>query len=68
MLGSWRSRVQGYQKVKGLEEAVAEARQKAQPGEMVLLSPACASWDMFADFEERGRQFKQLVESLQIRP
>ncbi|NMA92474.1 MAG: UDP-N-acetylmuramoyl-L-alanine--D-glutamate ligase [Firmicutes bacterium] len=58
----------GYQKVKGLEEAVAEARQKAQPGEMVLLSPACASWDMFADFEERGRQFKQLVESLQIRP
>lgn len=55
-----------YQKVKGLKEAVEEAWRQSEPGDMIILSPACASWDMFADFEERGRQFKQLVSSLSI--
>ena len=40
-----------------LEEAVAVAALEARPGEVVLLSPACASFDMFASFEERGRRF-----------
>ncbi|MCH7501351.1 MAG: UDP-N-acetylmuramoyl-L-alanine--D-glutamate ligase, partial [Nitrospinae bacterium] len=36
----------------------------AQPGDVVLLSPACASFDMFRDYEDRGRQFKGYVQSL----
>jgi UDP-N-acetylmuramoylalanine--D-glutamate ligase len=47
-----------------LEEAVQRAAAAASPGEVVLLSPACASFDMFADFEERGRVFKAAVQEL----
>ncbi len=47
-----------------LERAVAEAAAAAGPGEIVLLSPACASYDQFADFEERGDEFRRLVEAL----
>lgn len=47
-----------------LEEAVRKAAEVANPGEIVLLSPACASWDMFKDFEQRGEKFKEVVLSL----
>jgi UDP-N-acetylmuramoylalanine--D-glutamate ligase len=47
-----------------LEEAVNEAARLAGPGDVVLLSPACASWDMFSSFEERGRIFKEAVNRL----
>ncbi|RXK87771.1 UDP-N-acetylmuramoyl-L-alanine--D-glutamate ligase [Chlorobaculum sp. 24CR] len=47
-----------------LAEAVELARQQARPGASVLFSPACSSFDMFRDFEDRGRQFKQLVREL----
>ncbi|GMV50996.1 MAG: UDP-N-acetylmuramoyl-L-alanine--D-glutamate ligase [Nitrospira sp.] len=47
-----------------LRAAVEHAAQAAQPGEVVLLSPACASFDMFADYQDRGRQFKALVQAL----
>lgn len=47
-----------------LEDAVYAARYAAKPGEIVLLSPACASFDAFRDFEERGERFRELVEAL----
>ncbi|MFQ5961793.1 MAG: UDP-N-acetylmuramoyl-L-alanine--D-glutamate ligase [Candidatus Methylomirabilales bacterium] len=47
-----------------LDEAVALAASVAAPGDVVLLSPACASFDMFRDFEERGRVFKAMVKRL----
>ncbi|KUM41635.1 UDP-N-acetylmuramoylalanine--D-glutamate ligase [Pseudomonas sp. EpS/L25] len=51
-------------RVTTLDEAVAESRRLAQPGDAVLLSPACASLDMFRNFEERGRLFAQAVGDL----
>jgi UDP-N-acetylmuramoylalanine--D-glutamate ligase len=47
-----------------MEEAVRKAFAAAGPGEIVLLSPACASFDMFKNYEERGRAFKQAVTGL----
>ncbi len=47
-----------------LAEAVARAAAAAEPGDVVLLSPACASFDSFRDFEERGDAFRAMVEEL----
>ena len=47
-----------------LERALEEARADAEPGQVVLLSPACASFDAFKDFEARGDRFRELVEGL----
>jgi UDP-N-acetylmuramoylalanine--D-glutamate ligase len=46
---------------KTMEEAVSLARQKAKGGEVVLLSPACSSFDMYKDYKERGKVFKEAV-------
>ena len=46
------------------DEAVKKAASAAAPGDAVLLSPACASWDMFKSYEERGDKFKEIVNSL----
>ena len=57
----------GYQNITqafSLEDAVQKARSYAVSGGNVLLSPACASFDMFQDYEERGRIFKQIVNAL----
>ena len=46
------------------EEAVLAARDAAEPGDVVTLSPACASFDHFKDFAARGRRFKEIVAAL----
>lgn len=50
--------------VEDLKEAVKVAAEKAAPGDSVLLSPACASWGMFENYEQRGRLFKEYVREL----
>lgn len=47
-----------------IEQAIKDASAAAQPGDVVLLSPACASYDQFKDFEERGAAFRAAVEAL----
>ena len=44
-----------------MQECVSEAYRMAQPGETVLLSPCCASFDLFKSYEDRGKQFKECV-------
>ncbi|SHE56021.1 UDP-N-acetylmuramoyl-L-alanine--D-glutamate ligase [Alkalibacter saccharofermentans] len=61
------ARKAGYNSVEkclDLKDAVVKAKEFAKSGDTVLLSPACASWDMFKSYEERGRIFKDLVNKL----
>lgn len=51
--------------LKDMEACVREAYRIAQPGDVVLLSPACASWDMYTSFEQRGKHFKSCVQALE---
>ena len=51
-------------KAADLEEAVYMAKNSSEYGDAILLSPACASWDMFKNFEERGSVFKSIVKKM----
>jgi UDP-N-acetylmuramoylalanine--D-glutamate ligase len=53
-------------KVPSMEEAVREAFNRAERGDTVLLSPGCASFDMFENFEDRGEKFKEVVKKLEV--
>lgn len=54
--------------VDNLEEATEVAYNSSEEGDVVLLSPACASWDQFKDFEVRGKLFKEYVSKLEVKP
>ncbi|HPF21667.1 MAG TPA: UDP-N-acetylmuramoyl-L-alanine--D-glutamate ligase [Syntrophomonas sp.] len=57
----------GFRNIHEVEDfpaAVYKAHQLARPGDVVLLSPACASWDMFPSYEHRGDQFCQIIDSI----
>ena len=56
-----------YQRATDMQDAVNRAFAAAQPGDVVLLAPACASFDMFESYEHRGRVFKEHVSSLEFR-
>ncbi len=61
------ARKQGFTEIvmtDSLQDAVAFCAKEAKDGEAVLLSPACASWDMFKSYEERGKLFKEYVNAL----
>ncbi|MFZ5899366.1 MAG: UDP-N-acetylmuramoyl-L-alanine--D-glutamate ligase [Bacillota bacterium] len=61
------AREQGLEKIlraTDLKDAVRLAHDNAEPGDVVLLSPACASWDMFRDYEERGDLFREIVKRM----
>ena len=61
------AREAGFEKILragSLEEAVTLSSKQAEPGDAVLLSPACASWDMFKSYEQRGTLFKEYVNKL----
>lgn len=49
-----------------LEEAVIEAYRRSDPGDVILLSPACSSFDMFKDYKHRGDEFKRIVKELKL--
>ncbi len=53
-----------YERASSLEEAVQKCFENAEAGDCVLLSPACASWDMFDSYEQRGRLFKEFAKNL----
>ena len=55
---------QGFAHAESMEEAIQYARLMAEPGDTVLLSPACSSFDMYENYEDRGDTFKRLVNAL----
>jgi UDP-N-acetylmuramoylalanine--D-glutamate ligase len=50
--------------VNNMEDAVKMAQRLTEKGDTVLLSPACASFDLFENYEDRGNQFKKAVKNL----
>lgn len=64
-LAAKKANVESVVKVKDLEDAVQEAYQRSEIDDVILLSPACASWDQFRTFEERGDMFIDLVHRLE---
>jgi len=64
IIDSFRDKVPTIVETISMEEAVRSAYYLARKGDTVLLSPACASFDLFMNYEDRGRQFKAAVRNL----
>lgn len=64
ILGFFDGKVDTIADTHSIEEAVSRCRELASEGDTVLLSPCCASFDLFKSYEDRGRQFKAIVNSL----
>jgi UDP-N-acetylmuramoylalanine--D-glutamate ligase len=64
LLKAFGSLVDGIQEAHSMKEAVTKAYRMGQKGDTVLLSPACASFDLFKNYEDRGEQFKECVREL----
>jgi UDP-N-acetylmuramoylalanine--D-glutamate ligase len=64
IIQAFEGKVESIVESAGMEEAVKAAYYLARDGDSVLLSPACASFDLFESFEDRGRQFKSAVRGL----
>ena len=54
-----------YHVIDGFRDTVEAAARRAEAGDIVLLSPACTSFDRFKNFEERGKTFRKIVEGLE---
>ena len=55
-----------YVYCRDMAECVEKAAELAEPGDTVLLSPACASWDMYDSYDQRGEHFKECVARLGV--
>ena len=64
LIRDFTDKVDGIMEAKSMEEAIALAYKSATPGDVVLLSPACASFDLFNNYEHRGKLFKENVANL----
>ena len=66
LFNAFSTEVQYISETTSMREAVRRAASLASPGDVVLLSPACASFDLFNDYNDRGNQFKQAVAELDV--
>ena len=64
LLDFFKGKVPAISDTHSIEEAVKECARLAEEGDTVLLSPCCASFDLFTSYEDRGRQFKDHVRAL----
>jgi len=64
VISAFTGKVESIVESASMEDAVKAAYYLAGDGETVMLSPACASFDLFESFEDRGRQFKEAVRAL----
>ena len=64
LIAAFKEEVKALQQSKNMDEAVKKSFELAQSGDVILLSPACASFDLFKNYEERGEQFKEAVTKL----
>lgn len=64
LVKAFKGKVAQMVETNSIKDAVMKAGQLAEEGDIVLLSPACASFDLFKNYMDRGDQFKQMVMSL----